>query len=175
MTRSLLPTIVRCFDWITPELAVGGCFSADDTDDLASTHGVGAVVDLRDEACDDESHLARCGIAFLHLPTPDNRGVSLAHLHAGVSFVCGQLAKRRRVLIHCQHGIGRAALLALCVLVERGHAPLAALALAKDRRAVTSPSPEQYEAWAAWLREHGREPPRFDDFAAIAYRHLRSA
>jgi hypothetical protein len=171
----LLPTIVSCFDWITPELAVGGCFAPDDAEQLACAHGVGAVVDLREEACDDALDLARCGIAFLHLPTPDNCGVALADLCAGVAFARAHLDAGHRVLIHCQHGIGRSALLALCVLVERGHAPLAALALAKDRRGVVSPSPSQFEAWVAWLREHGHTPPLFDDFAAIAYRHLRSS
>lgn len=171
----MLPTIVRCFDWITSELAVGGCFPREDTHHLARAHDIGAVVDLRAEACDDQLHLARCGISFLHLPTPDNCGVSLEMLRQGVAFVRAQLDAERRVLVHCQHGIGRSALLALCVLVDDGHAPLAALALAKNRRAVVSPSASQYEAWALWLRDRGREPPRFDDFAAIAYRHLRSA
>jgi protein-tyrosine phosphatase len=77
------------------------------------------------------------------------------------------------VLIHCQHGIGRSALLALCVLVDCGHEPLAALELAKSRRAKVSPSPAQYEAWATWLRGREIAPPSFDAFAAIAYRHLR--
>jgi hypothetical protein len=52
--------------------------------------------------------------------------------------------------------------------------PLAALALAKDRRGAVSPSPAQFEAWAAWLRHTGHAVPHFDDFAAIAYRHLHA-
>jgi hypothetical protein len=60
----------------------------------------------------------------------------------------------------------------LCVLVDRGRAPIEALALAKDRRPAVSPSPAQYEAWASWLRRRGHAPPAFDAFGAIAYRHL---
>ena len=88
--------------------------------------------------------------------------------------VAGIAGDRERLPItpNCGRGIGRSALLALCVLVSRGMQPLAALALAKERRDVVSPSPAQFEAWAAWLRHEGHAVPAFDDFAAIAYRHL---
>ncbi len=64
------------------------------------------------------------------------------------------------MLIHCQHGIGRSALLALCVLVDQGWQPLDALTHAKDRRAQVSPSRSQYEGWAAWLRARGKSTRR---------------
>ena len=155
------------FTWITDELAVGGRFGSDVA--ALRDHRIAAVVDLRDEECDDEVVLRRHGIAFLHLPTPDLHGVTLPALCEGVAFV----KQYRRVLVHCEHGIGRSALLALCVLVDRGMQPLAALALAKDRRGAVSPSPAQFEAWAAWLRHTGHAVPHFDDWAAIAYRHAR--
>ena len=90
----------------------------------------------------------------------------------GVIFAEHHLAQGSRVLIHCEHGIGRSAVLALCVLSRHGYEPLAALQLAKDRRWRVSPSPTQYEGWARWLRREGREPPDFDTFQRIAYRHL---
>ncbi len=161
-------------DWLTPALAIGGCFAPEIAELLAREHRISGVVDLRAEACDDEPVLRRHAIELLHLPTEDHCAVAPRMLHAGVAFAARHLDAGSRVLIHCQHGIGRSALLALCVLVDRGHAPLAALELAKTRRAKVSPSPAQYEAWAAWLRERGAAVPSFDAFAAIAYRHLRS-
>lgn len=160
--------------WITPALAVGGCFAREVSESLAREHGIRAVVDLRAEDRDEEALLRRHGIELLHLPTVDHCAVAPRMLRDGVAFATRHLDGGGRVLIHCQHGIGRSALLALCVLVERGHAPLAALELAKTKRARVSPSPAQYEAWAAWLRERGEAVPDFDTFAAIAYRHLRS-
>ena len=47
----------RPFDWIIPGLAVGGCFEPLTPSTLAA-EGVGAVVDLRAEACDDVLALA---------------------------------------------------------------------------------------------------------------------
>jgi len=160
--------------WITPALAVGGCFAREVSESLAREHGIRAVVDLRAEDRDEEALLRRHGIELLHLPTVDHCAVAPRMLRDGVAFATRHRDGGGRVLIHCQHGIGRSALLALCVLVERGHAPLAALELAKTKRARVSPSPAQYEAWAAWLRERGEAVPDFDTFAAIAYRHLRS-
>ena len=99
-------------------------------------------------------------------------------LRDGVAFASRHLDRGERVLIHCEHGIGRSATLALCVLVSREMEPLAALELAKSRRSLVSPSPAQYEAWAKWLRDwkgaHQADwdIPPFDAFKAIAYRHL---
>jgi hypothetical protein len=161
--------------WLAPDLAVGGRFPPGRAALLAARHGVGAVVDLRAEACDDPRELSACGLDFLHLPTPDHHAVDQAALDRGVAFAAAARRAGRRLLVHCEHGIGRSATLALCVLVDRGLAPVAALSLAKDARACVSPSPAQYQAWARWLAR--RAPPvaapDFAVFRAIAYRHLR--
>jgi protein-tyrosine phosphatase len=166
--------------WITDHLAVGGSFRADTAETLARELRIEAVVDLRLEACDDIALLRHHGVEFLHLPTEDHCAVAQTMLTEGVAFATRHLAAGERVLIHCEHGIGRSATLALCVLVACGYEPLEALSLAKQRRSLVSPSPAQYEAWAAWLgrlrRESGVawEIPSFDAFAAIAYSHLRA-
>jgi protein-tyrosine phosphatase len=163
--------------WITETLAIGGSFPPTQTQALARDHGVTAVVDLRGEACDDAELLATHGIDLLHLPTIDFAPVSPAKLARGIAFVTEHLSAGRRVLVHCAHGIGRSALLGLSVLVEHGHTPIDALALAKARRRCISPTPAQYEGWAAWLEARRIERcatwsvPTFDEFKAIAYRH----
>lgn len=164
--------------WITPHLAVGGSFPSARAEELARTHAVRAVVDLRAESSDDEGLLVTHGLSFLHLPTDDHCAVSPDMLDVGVAFVNFYLDRDERVLVHCEHGIGRSATLALCVLVSRGTAPLDALERAKTARALVSPSPAQFFAWAAWLKgwSAGRAVPwavpDFDAFKAIAYRHL---
>lgn len=158
--------------WVTPDLAVGGSFPPGRAAELAQAHGMGAVVDVRTEACDDAAELAACGLQFLHLPTIDHHALTQPALDAGVAFAAQARAAELRLLIHCEHGIGRSATLALCVLVDRGFGPLEALARAKDARALVSPSPAQYHAWATWLERRKTTPPHFDAFKAIAYRRL---
>lgn len=164
--------------WITDHLAVGGRFPVERAEHLAQALGIRAVVDLRSEDQDDEALLRRHGLTLLHLPTADLGAVSLPMLEDGVAFVNRHLDRGERVLVHCEHGIGRSATLALCVLVSRGLAPLEALELAKSRRSLVSPSPAQYEAWIGWMGGWQRANPAdwalpgFDAFKAIAYRHL---
>jgi hypothetical protein len=164
------------FSWIAPDLAVGGCFPPERAASLAGEHGIGAVIDARAEACDDAAALRACGLRFLHLPTPDLAGVSQAMLDAGVRFAAEATRDGLRILVHCQHGIGRSAILALCILADRGYPPLDALTLAKDARALVSPSEAQYRAWTRWLARHRRGPaPSYRQFGMIAYRHLAAS
>jgi hypothetical protein len=162
--------------WIVPDLAVGGSFPAGRAACLARDHGVGAIIDVRSEQCDDAMELRACGLRFLHLPTADHHAVSQAMLDAGVQFAAEARRVGRRLLVHCEHGIGRSATVALCILVERGLDPLQALIRAKDARALVSPSPAQYEAWTQWImrRAPAAKAPSFDAFKAIAYRHLKA-
>lgn len=166
------------FDWIADGLAVGGCFPIAAAAELARAHGISRVVDLRAECCDDERLLRQNGLTLLHLPTDDNCAIAPDRLHAGVAWVGEALDEGRRVLVHCQHGIGRSALLAVAVLVSRGLPPLQALEQAKRARALVSPSPPQLEALIAHARAvrlargAAWPVPTFDALAAIAYRHL---
>jgi len=160
------------FSWLTDQLAVGGCFPIAQAAHIAEVHGIGAVIDLREEDCDEEPKLAAAGLSFLHLPTPDLQPATLAMLDDGVAFASRHIERGEKVLIHCQHGIGRSPLLALCVMVDQGWEPLAALAHAKEQRALVSPSEAQYHGWVRWLQGRGIAAPDFHTYGCIAYRHL---
>jgi predicted protein tyrosine phosphatase len=164
--------------FVAPGLAVGACFPMERAARLAAEHGISRVVDVRVEACDDEAALRVHGIRLLHLPTEDTRAISQARLRDGVAFVAAGLDRGEGVLIHCQYGIGRSALLACCVLVDRGAPPLAALETAKRARPVISPSPEQLAALALFcarvkaVRGAAWDVPDVAALGIIAWRHL---
>ena len=166
--------------FVAPGLAVGACFPPEGAARLAADHRIPRVVDVRIESCDDEAVLRVHGIRLLHLPTHDTRAISQDRLSHGVTFVSEGLDRGERVLVHCQYGIGRSALLACCVLIARGSPPLAALDAAKRARPVVSPSPEQLEAlrvFSARIRAaHAASwsVPTIEALGAIAWRHLRS-
>ena len=162
------------FDWIQPDLAVGGSFPIERAAALAQEHGIGAVIDVRAESCDDPEVMQACGLEFLHLPTKDMLGVNQPMLDRGVAFARSVASSGRRLLIHCEHGIGRSATVALCVLVDRGFEPLQALSMAKDARLLISPSQMQYDAWIDWIGRHKprARAPSYHEFGMIAYRHL---
>lgn len=165
--------------FVTSGLAVGARVPAFAVPRLASDHGITRVVDVRIEACDDETVLRTHGIRLLHLPTVDTAALSQERLRHGVAFVSEGLDGGERVFVHCQYGIGRSALLALCVLVSRGEAPVEALERLKRARPVVSPSPAQLLAFIAFAASHrGRcgarwEIPELRELGAIAWRDLR--
>jgi len=166
--------------FVTAELAVGASFPMEAAARLAREHGIGRVVDVRLEARDDEALLEVHGIRLLHLPTEDCCAISARHIRDGVRFAVDGIKRGERVFIHCQYGIGRSALLTLCVLVARGMPPLEAMARMKDARTVVSPSPEQLAAFVRFCREvrpaNGAAwpMPTVDALGAIAWRHLRA-
>src|SRR6187397_2607840 len=98
--------------WITPELGVGGSYPS--AQRLAREHGIAAAVDLRADMWDEEVLVEADGLELLHLPAHEVSGVSLPHLCDGVAFVVRHVEAGRKVIVRCEHGIGRSALLALC-------------------------------------------------------------
>src|SRR5215212_2752926 len=113
--------------WVTPCLAVGACVPEDKIEWVARTLTIGQVVDLRSEVTIDPEVWTTHGVQFLALPTPDHHPIEPELLTLGVNSVLPALEREVRVLVHCQHGIGRSALLACCVLVAKGHSPCDAL------------------------------------------------
>jgi hypothetical protein len=85
--------------WVTDSLAVGGAFRPSDVRRLRA-QGVTAVLDLRAEASDDPDLLARHGINFLRLPTPDEHPPSQQDFERGVEWVLDQQAAGHKVLVH---------------------------------------------------------------------------
>lgn len=128
--------------WITHHLAVGGRIRPEDIRALSLT-GITHVIDTRSEYKDDEQALARENIALLYLPTPDTYPLSLEELRQGSQWASEHIKQGGRVLIHCEHGVGRSVLLTCAVLVYGGMHARDALALVKEKRWQASPNSRQ--------------------------------
>ena len=128
--------------WITPSLAVGGRVHPDDVHRL-STVGISRVVDTRSEHKDSESALAAEGITLLYLPAPDTTPLSLDQLREGSAWINAQIADGNRVLVHCEHGVGRSVLLAAAALVAKGMNAHDAITLIQRRRWQAAPNHRQ--------------------------------
>ena len=128
--------------WITHELAVGGRVRYEDIYALARA-GITHVVDTRAEHHDDAQALAREHIELLYLPTPDTYPLSVEQLLQGASWVQERIKKGGRVLIHCEHGVGRSVLLACAVLVYGGMKAQDALNLVQEKRWQAAPNQRQ--------------------------------
>ena len=128
--------------WITPHLAVGGRVLPSDIPRLART-GITRVVDTRSEKKDDEAALAREGIELLYLPTPDTYPLSVEQLREGARWINEQIADGEKVLIHCEHGVGRSVLLTAAALVAGGMNAHDAIDLVQSKRWQAAPNHRQ--------------------------------
>lgn len=128
--------------WVTPALAVGGRVRGEDIARL-SRAGITRVVDTRAEYHDDEAALNAEQIELLSLPTPDTYPLTLEQLHAGTDWVLQQIQHGQKVLIHCEHGVGRSVLLTSAVLVRDGYTAETALRLVETKRWQASPNHSQ--------------------------------
>lgn len=128
--------------WITPSLAVGGRVHPSDIHRLAAT-GIAGVVDTRSEHKDDEAALAKAGIRLLYLPAPDTTPLSLEQLREGATWINGQIANGKKVLVHCEHGVGRSVLLTAAALVDKGMSAHDAITLIQRRRWQAAPNHRQ--------------------------------
>lgn len=129
-------------NWITPQLAVGGRVHPDDIAHLAST-GINAVVDTRSETSDDQEAMAKAGIELLYLPAPDTYPLTIPQLCEGAGWINRQIASGHRVLVHCEHGVGRSVLLAASALVAGGMGAHEAITLLQRKRWQAAPNHRQ--------------------------------
>jgi protein tyrosine phosphatase (PTP) superfamily phosphohydrolase (DUF442 family) len=128
--------------WVNEYLAVGGRVHPEDIRTLRSL-GVTHVIDTRSEYCDDKVALSNENIELLYLPTPDAQPLSIEQLLQGAIWANEKMNAGGRVLIHCEHGVGRSVLLTCAVLVHSGMHARDALALVRQKRWQAAPNHRQ--------------------------------
>jgi protein tyrosine phosphatase (PTP) superfamily phosphohydrolase (DUF442 family) len=138
--------------WVTDHLAVGGRVRPEDIHAL-SVLGVTHVIDTRSEYSDDKTALGNEHIELLYLPTPDTYPLTVEQLLQGAAWASEKIREGGRVLIHCEHGVGRSVLLTCATLVDSGMSARDALDLVKQKRWQAAPNQRQ----VARLREFEKE------------------
>ena len=128
--------------WVNDSLAVGGRVRPEDIHALGLS-GVTHVIDTRSEYHDDEEALKKENIALLYLPTPDTYPLSVEQLAEGAKWANEAIKDGGRVLIHCEHGVGRSVLLTCATLVQDGMSAQNALALVQQKRWQAAPNERQ--------------------------------
>lgn len=140
------------FDQIAPQLWVGGAPLYERDYRLLVERGIGAVLDLRCEGCDDLELYEREGIVYLRLPVLDAFPPPLQVIGEGTEFIEQRIREGRTVLVHCAKGRGRAAtLVAAHLMKHRGMSFAEAAAVLKAKRPLTSLQRRhrrRLEAWA---------------------------
>jgi len=131
-------------DWVTEHLAVGGRVHPGDIAALARA-GVTHVIDTRSEYCDDAEAMAKEQIQLLYLPAKDTYPLTVEQLMDGAAWAAERIQQGGRILIHCEHGVGRSVLLTCAVLVYSGMSAHEALQLVQQKRWQAAPNQRQVQ------------------------------
>lgn len=93
--------------WITEKLAAGHApHSYQDLEDIKS-HGISSIVNLCSEFQDLHEIQQTSGFAVCFLPTLDECAPDMEKMDSALQWVEKQIAKGRKVLVHCRFGVGR--------------------------------------------------------------------
>jgi len=152
---------------ITDQLVVGGSIPSRGYPRLKAM-GVTAVIDLREEAKDDEAALAKLGIELLYLPATDRYAASQDQLRQGVEWALERLGQGGQVYAHCKHGVGRGPLMGLAIMVAQGQTSSSALRLLRSKRWQAAPNDRQLAALLDFERAWTGHPTHLDLSAAGA-------
>jgi protein-tyrosine phosphatase len=126
--------------WLAP--------ACDDWAPIVRQHELSAVIDL--EAGLDEGIPCHPNqVIYVYFPFKDEDVPTLHKLHAIARLGASLIQNGERVLVHCQMGLNRSALVAGLVLVYSGLSGEAAVVRLQERR----PGALYNEAFAAYLRE----------------------
>jgi Dual specificity phosphatase, catalytic domain len=126
--------------WLAP--------ACDDWGPVVAKHGLSAVIDLE---CGLDSGIPAHPdkVIYVYFPFADDGVPTLHKLRAVARLGADLVRERERVLVHCQMGLNRSALVAGLVLVHNGMSGSDAVTRLQERR----PGALYNEAFAAFLAE----------------------
>jgi protein-tyrosine phosphatase len=150
--RAAAKRIDRVNDW----LHVGGALSPDEYVRFHAA-GITHIVDLREETLADARMLDEFGIACRHVPVPDRGPPSTQQLVAVAQWLDEQ-EPAARMYVHCKGGFGRAATMAVGLLVLRGSALDDAVEQVRRARPEMRLNPAQLE-WLQTVEQERRDGP----------------
>lgn len=132
-------------DWLEDEIFAWHCLGIE-VIVSALTMEENAELDLLQE----KEKCAKAGIELLAFPIAD-RSVPLSAKETGelVRRLGRELLRGKKIAVHCRQGIGRAALLAACVLVSSGVDPDSAWERIAAARGCTVPDTNEQREWVS--------------------------
>jgi protein-tyrosine phosphatase len=155
--REAMRAAAKRIDRVNGWLHVGGALSSDEYKRFQEA-GITHVVDLREEAPSDNEHLQELGIERRHVPVPD-RGPPTVEQLAEVASWLTEGDQGAQLYVHCKGGFGRAATMAVGLLILHGSAPDNAVEQVRLARPEMRLNEDQL-AWLSAVRRHvsGTEP-----------------
>lgn len=111
--------------------------------------GLGALVNLRQEAQDSGDYARELGLDYLHIPVPDQQCPSARQVGQFLEFLAGFSGI---ALVHCHAGQGRTGIFVACYRIAQGMSPTEAVQLTDAEIRMRGMRPHQREWVLNWRR-----------------------
>ena len=138
--------------WITSQLAVGSAPMSYEDLDTITRQGINAIVNLCGEFCDLHQIEEQSGFEVYYLPIPDECAPDMDLMEEALHWLDEALYLKKKVLIHCRHGLGRTGTFVSAYLLRRG----LGLKLTEKRLKADRVTPGNYSQWQL-LRKYGKQ------------------
>lgn len=155
--------------WLTSQLACGSAPMSYDDLDLIKEQGINAIVNLCGEFCDLHQIEKESGFEVYYLPIPDESAPDIQLMEKALDWLDEALYLKKKVLIHCRHGVGRTGTFISAYLLRRGFG----LKLTEKRLKNARLSPGSFSQWRL-LRKYGKQKgqlkagePRLENRATV--------
>ncbi|MBW6520148.1 MAG: dual specificity protein phosphatase family protein [Desulfoarculaceae bacterium] len=138
--------------WLTSQLAVGSAPMSYDDLDIVKEQGIDAIVNLCGEFCDLHQIEEQSGFEVYYLPIPDESAPDMELMEEALQWLDEALYLKKKILIHCRHGLGRTGTFVSAYLLRRG----LGLKLTEKKLKSARVSPGSYSQWQL-LRRYGKQ------------------
>lgn len=141
--------------WITSQLATGSAPMSFEDLDILREQGINAIVNLCGEFCDLYQIEQQSGFEVYYLPIPDECAPDMQLMEAALQWLDEALYLKKKVLIHCRHGLGRTGTFVSAYLLRRG----LGLKLTEKKLKSIRVTPSSYSQWKL-LKNYGKQQGR---------------
>lgn len=139
-------------NWITSQLATGCAPMSYEDLDAVKAQGIDAIVNLCGEFCDLYQIEQQSGFEVYYLPIPDECAPDMKLMDEALQWLDEALYLKKKVLIHCRHGLGRTGTFVSAYLLRRG----LGLKLTEKKLKSVRVTPSSYCQWKL-LKNYGKQ------------------